>query len=77
MSNLKPDCNCEEHVGEVQQVRVFGHAWTRENAWEFNYCEGGIKTDTDNGFIVETVAEYEANTEADIAATRYDEPLVK
>lgn len=57
----KPDCNCEEHRGEVKTVRVFGQGWTRETAWKFNYCEGGIETDLKNGFIVETEAEFEEN----------------
>lgn len=54
---LKCDGSCEEHIGEVKPVIVWGQSWTKDNPWKFNYCEEAIREDERRGFIVEPINE--------------------
>ena len=54
------DGSCEDysngHSGPVRRVHVWGHGASKEDPWEFYYCDIAIAEDRKRGFTVEEVA---------------------
>lgn len=54
---IECDGACNEHIGLIRKVKVYGKEWTKDNPWIFNYCENAIKIDENDGWIVEIIEE--------------------
>ncbi len=57
-ARIECDGECEEHIGQIETVYVFGNGWVKP--WKFNYCEEAKRIDTERGFTVQTEDEYDA-----------------